>query len=131
MMRINCAGAMRVDVSTRLPHSCAPKGLQQTSPGQRPGFAGPHFFSSPERANQGGGICAAPSGLACFFLTLTQGVALGSLFHNVSRALKGRNKWRHPWFALSGLDHFFTTVTQGVALGWFVDAPSGRQKTRP
>ena len=48
-------------------HSCvSPKGLQQTSPGQRPGFVVPQIFPSPERAKQGDAICAALSGLDRF-----------------------------------------------------------------
>ena len=58
-------------------HVSAPKGLQQTSPGQRPGFVVPQFFSSPERAKQGDAICAALSGLGCLRMTITRGVALG------------------------------------------------------
>src|SRR2546429_6676815 len=68
---------MNVNDSTNAPQSFAPKGLQQTSPGQRPGFVVPQFFPSPERAKQGDAICAALSGLDRFFAMLSQGVALG------------------------------------------------------
>src|SRR3989442_9999211 len=63
--------------STNTSQSSAPKGLQQTSPGQRPGFVVQQFFPSPERAKQGDAICAALSGFDRFFATLSQGVALG------------------------------------------------------
>src|SRR6267143_2234727 len=75
MMRPN-AGVM--NLKSGAAHVSAPKGLQQTSPGQRPGFVVPQFFQSPERAKQGDAICAALSGLDRFFATLSQGVALGS-----------------------------------------------------
>ena len=68
---------MTVNISTRVPHSIAPKGRQHTSPGQRPGFVVPHFFPSPERAKQGDAICVALSGLGYVVTMFTQGVALG------------------------------------------------------
>src|SRR5213596_287196 len=59
-------------------HVSAPKRLQQTSPGQRPGLRN-GIMTSPERAKQGAAICAALSGLDRFFATFSQGVALGWL----------------------------------------------------
>src|SRR5881628_1077314 len=67
---------MNVNQSTNTSRSSAPKGLQQTSPGQRPGLTN-GIMTSPERAKPGDAICAALSGLDRFFATLSQGVALG------------------------------------------------------
>lgn len=55
----------------------APKGLEQTSPGQRPGLMVSQFYPSPERAEQIVENCFALSGLRHFWGMFTQGVALG------------------------------------------------------
>jgi hypothetical protein len=59
------------------PQTFAPTGLQQTSPGQRPGFVVSQFHSSPERAEQCSTISSALSGLPNWCAVVTKGVAPG------------------------------------------------------
>jgi hypothetical protein len=114
-----------------LPRS-APKGLQQASPGQRPGFSDSVIQPSPERAQQPSPICSALSGLTGLWMTLTRGVAPGWVVNAPSarglrtadRSLRSRGAANadplRPWLS----------VPEIFRLSIFPEAPSARGKSR-
>jgi hypothetical protein len=112
-----------------LPRS-APKGLQQASPGQRPGFSDSVIQPSPERAQQPSPICSALSGLMGLLTAFTRGVAPG--WFVMAPSARGLRTAERNLSGAANADPLrpWLSVPEIFRLSIFPEAPSARGKSR-